>query len=81
MRYQELEHLANPEFKRLCGVSRATFQMRLPESQDANASTPSLRLLQSLLLSDSTVAVADWTREATPGLVKILQFDVPFSGG
>ncbi|MBD1865552.1 MULTISPECIES: transposase family protein [Trichocoleus] len=25
MRYQELEHLANPEFKRWCGVSRGAF--------------------------------------------------------
>lgn len=25
MRYNELEHLSNPEFKRLCGVSRITF--------------------------------------------------------
>lgn len=25
MRYMELEHLSNAEFKRLCGVSRATF--------------------------------------------------------
>jgi hypothetical protein len=25
MRYRELEHLSNSEFKRLCGVSRATF--------------------------------------------------------
>ena len=25
MRYNELEHLSNPEFKRLCGVSRSTF--------------------------------------------------------
>jgi hypothetical protein len=25
MRYKELEHLSNPEFKRLCGVSRSTF--------------------------------------------------------
>jgi len=25
MRYTELEHLSNPEFKRLCGVSRSTF--------------------------------------------------------
>jgi hypothetical protein len=25
MRYSELEHLSNSEFKRLCGVSRATF--------------------------------------------------------
>lgn len=26
MQYQELENLSNPEFKRLCGVSRATFR-------------------------------------------------------
>lgn len=26
MRYNELEYLANPEFKRLCGVSRGTFR-------------------------------------------------------
>ena len=26
MQYQELEHLSNPEFKRLCGVSRGTFR-------------------------------------------------------
>lgn len=26
MRYTELEHLSNPEFKRLCGVSRGTFR-------------------------------------------------------
>lgn len=26
MRYRELEHLSNPEFKRLCGVSRGTFR-------------------------------------------------------
>lgn len=25
MRYSELEHLSNPEFKRLCGVNRSTF--------------------------------------------------------
>lgn len=25
MRYRELEHLSDSEFKRLCGVSRATF--------------------------------------------------------
>jgi hypothetical protein len=25
MRYNELERLSNPEFKRLCGVSRNTF--------------------------------------------------------
>ena len=25
MRYSELEHLSNPEFKRLCGLSRGTF--------------------------------------------------------
>ena len=26
MQYQELEHLSNPEFKRLCAVSRGTFR-------------------------------------------------------
>jgi hypothetical protein len=29
MRYSELEHLSNPEFKRLCGVSRQTFSERV----------------------------------------------------
>lgn len=61
MQYSELEHLSNPEFKRLCGVSRQTFRAMVEvlrphlERQGQRGGQAKLSAEDQLL-----VALADW---------------------